>query len=747
MRANSAMSEPGFVRGFERHMGRSVLWTAIVTVLAIFIGAHSIYAQDVDFDEDQPVALIADDVTYDSQSGVLTATGNVEVYFGERTLTADQITYNEKTGRIAAVGDIVLRDPEGTTVFGDVVDLDAELTDGLIEGAQSILGDQGKLAAVEARRFEERYNVLSKAVYSPCDVCTDEPTPLWRIRARRIIHDEEEKQVHYESAWFDLLGVPLFWTPYFRHPDPTVDRASGFLTPSVRNSSNYGFGLLTPYYIVIDDQSDLTIEPFFTSSEGTVGIAEYRHAFSFGKLSFLGSIVQTDFTGESEIQGHIDTRAEFFAPHDFKLGWNVRAVSDDAYLRFFDFSSEDTLESDLFAERYKENSFIDVRVVRFQSLRNNEPAGQIPLALPDIDARYEFADPYLGGEFGLNASSRRLIRTNGKDTTRVSFGADWERQTILPFGLAVTGFAEVNGDFFSVSDDPDFADNESLRLSPLAGVELRYPLIWETESAGTHFIEPIAQAIVAPYGGNDPADVQNEDSLVTEFDEINLFDRTRFSGRDGFEEGPRLNLGVKYAFETDGGFEFNTTGGRVLRFNDADEFSSGTGLVEAQSDWVVGWQARYDPYFTVGHRMRLADDGSLSRNDVSGRVGYGRFNLGAQYTFLEADPDIGQDDDREEVSLGGSFRLSPNWRIRGSMRRDLELDEFVSIASGITYANECCEVDVLVSRSFTNSANVPASTSVGVQIRLLTLGTSDPGLFDFVETRDPIDSISTSPDR
>lgn len=734
------------MRGFERHMGRSVFWTAIVTVLAFWIGAGQLAAQGLEVDEDQPVALIADDVTYNSETGVLTATGNVEVFFGDRTLTADQITYNERTRRIGASGDIVLRDPEGTTVFGNVVDLDADLTDGIIRGAQSILGDQGKLAAVEARRFEERYNVLSKAVYSPCDVCADDPTPLWRIRARRIIHDEEDKQVHYENAWFDVLGVPLFWTPYFRHPDPTVDRASGFLAPSFSNSTNYGFGVQTPYFLVIDDQSDLTIEPFFTTNEGVVGIAEYRRAFSFGKLSFLASAIQTDFTGEDELQGHIDTQAEFFTPNDFRLGWDVKAVTDDGYLSYFDFSNEDTLEAEGFAEKYRETWFVDTRVVRFQSLRNNEPAGQIPFAVPDIDARYELDNPVLGGVLGFGASSRLLLRTDGEDTSRVSFGADWEREEILPFGLAVTGFAEVRGDFFTVRNDTQFADNESLRLSPVAGIELRYPLIWETMGAGTHIIEPIGQAVIAPYGGNDQADFQNEDSLVTEFDEINLFDRTRFSGRDGFEEGPRFNLGIKYAVETQSGFAFNTTGGRILRFEDADEFSSGTGLVNSQSDWVVGWQASLDPLFTVSHRMRLADDGSLSRNDFTGRLSYGRFNFATQYTFLEADPDIGQDDDREEISMGGSIRLSPNWRIRASMRRDLELDEFVNLGSGISYANECCEVDLFVNRSFTDSENVPASTSFGIQIRLITLGTSDPGFFDFAGANDSFETV-TAPDR
>ncbi|MEM8697921.1 MAG: LptA/OstA family protein, partial [Pseudomonadota bacterium] len=244
---------------------------------AVALAASLAAAQDLaEIDPDQPVTLLADEMTYDSRTGRLTASGNVEVYFGTRTLTADTITYDDTTRRISAAGEIVLRDPSGATVYASVAELDAELTDGLIRGAQSVIGDQGKLAAVEGRRVEDRYNVLSKAVYSPCEVCSENPTPLWRIRARRIIHDEEAKIIHYEDATFDLLGVPIFWTPYFRHPDPTVERASGFLTPSFRVSSNYGYGAQIPYYQVIDDQSDITVIPFFTTENGVIGEAVYR---------------------------------------------------------------------------------------------------------------------------------------------------------------------------------------------------------------------------------------------------------------------------------------------------------------------------------------------------------------------------------------------------------------------------------------------------------------------------------------
>ena len=175
--------------------------------------------------------MVADEIQFDSQAGTVTAVGNVEVYYGQRTLTADRIIYNDRTGKIRANGDLVLRDPSGATVFADAADLDADLKNGLVEGARSMLDQHTRLAAVEARRVDERYNTLSKAVYSPCKVCSDDPTPLWRIRARRIIHDEQEKVIHYENAYFDVLGVPVGWLPYFQHPDPSVKRASGLLFP------------------------------------------------------------------------------------------------------------------------------------------------------------------------------------------------------------------------------------------------------------------------------------------------------------------------------------------------------------------------------------------------------------------------------------------------------------------------------------------------------------------------------------
>ena len=356
------------------------------------------HAQDIERPSaDQPVALIADEINFDSNTGRVTASGSVEVYYGDRTLTADKIVYDDNTGRVEAVGDIVLRDPTGTTVFADTADLDADLKDGLVTGARSVLSEHTRLAAVEARRIDERYNTLSKVVYSPCRVCPDQPNPLWRIRARRVIHDEVEKVIHYENATFDVFGVPIAWLPYFQHPDPTVERASGFLSPSFEGSGNFGYGIKTPYFLTLGDSADLTISPFLMTEEFPLLELEYRRLFQSGQMRIGGSIGFSNFDGEERLRGHVDADGLWDIGWDIDAGFDINFASDDNYLNFFDLLDEDRLTSEVFLRRYDDQGYFDVTGVRFQSLRDNEFAGDIPIGLPVFDARYDLNEPWLDG--------------------------------------------------------------------------------------------------------------------------------------------------------------------------------------------------------------------------------------------------------------------------------------------------------------------------------------------------------------
>jgi len=84
--------------------------------------------------------------------------------------------------------------------------------------------------AALATRTEDEEIELFNAYYTACEPCKKEgktKKPTWRLRARKVRQDRDKNAIIYNNAVFELLGVPVFFTPYLAHPDPSVGRASG----------------------------------------------------------------------------------------------------------------------------------------------------------------------------------------------------------------------------------------------------------------------------------------------------------------------------------------------------------------------------------------------------------------------------------------------------------------------------------------------------------------------------------------
>jgi len=162
------------------------------------------------------------------------------------------------------------------------------------------------------------------------------------------------------------------------------------------------------------------------------------------------------------------------------------------------------------------------------------------------------------------------------------------------------------------------------------------------------------------------------------------------------------------------------------------------------SDWVASWRASYLTYASIEQRVRLDDDGSVGRNEVFGTGRYGPASLSVGYGFLEDQPLVEREGDREEVSAFASLDLTDEWRTQSFVRHDLDEDQLVAVGGALTYANECCRISAFVSRDFTDSEDVPASTSFGVEVELLTLGASDTGGGVFDAQRPVVDALEAS---
>ncbi len=683
-------------------------------------------AKPQDEEKNREVLIRADVMTYDANTSVVTAEGNVEVIYGERTLVADKLVYDQKTHIVSAVGNATLREPNGTTLSGNKIDVTDDMKEGVIESLNVMIAGRGHLAAARATRTGGTVMTLEKAAYTTCKPCKDDPSrpPTWQIKAFRVVYNQEKARVEYEDAFFEVFGVPIAYLPYFSHSDPEAPRQSGFLVPSLGHSSDLGYFIEVPYYFALDPSYDLLLAPMYTEEDGPLLKGEWRQRTMAGQYNIQGSGrygkprdrfgVEQD---EETLQGHIFGTGRFQIDDVWRWGYDAQLTSNDTYLKRYDISSLDRLENNLFIEGIDGRSYAAVNGWYFQGLRETDDPGLTPLVLPLVELEYVPDETVLGGRFSLAGNLLYLHRGEGQDTARVSSTASWKLPLTTTGGHLLTFFANLRADGYHVTDTGMSGTEEETvgRVLPWAGVEWRYPLV-RTDWGWRQIIEPIVQVIGAPYGGN-PDEIPNEDSASFEFDETNLFSFNKFPGLDRWETGPRVNAGVRAAAYFDDGF-VEAILGESFRFHEDNAFTEQSGLRNQQSDYVGRLTVQPDGNVRIVHRFRIDQSAfRFERNEVYAEAfDPDVYSFRAGYVLLEPDPLL--PDQREEVNLAGSVQALEDIWLRASGRRDLAGDQMIESKFGISYEDDCAEFGVDFRRRFTRDRDIEPASSFLFTFRL-----------------------------
>lgn len=667
----------------------------------------------------QSISLLADTVYLNQSSGILVASGNVQIFFEGRVLTATEITYDSNTESITAQGPLTITDSDGTVMQADFAQLSQDLQNGLVRGAKILFSDQLQLAATEAIRTDGRFNTMSNVVASTCQVCISRPVPIWQIRAQQVIHDQEKQQIHFRNATLEVMGVPTIFLPYMRIPDPSVKRATGFLAPVFLSSEYFGGGLKLPYYILLGDYSDATITSTASLSGVFVLDGQYRQRFVNGGFDAYAAIAVQDEYGEFG-RGFLKADGSFIAFDNVTLSFDITIPSDDGFMNQYGYDDTDRLVSEISASRYRNRSYFSLASAIMTSLRDDEIDAEIPIVLPELSYRGYETDPLFGGKVGYEINAVGLIRRQGQDVLRFGGGVDWYLPINLPIGIRAAGFAAADIDFYRVWDSLSFPNRILINAYPSVGAELRWPLSMTTQSA-RHVIEPVVQVVyTANPGFNDL--VPNEDSLQIEFDETNLFDLNRFPGRDVSETGLRANLGATYTLYSNDGWSLGLAGGVVLRSTPSAQFPPGSLFGGSQSDILGAVSFDYAPNFNVVGRFLFDDKFDFKRSETQFTLNYDTWDISSSLLYLAPDILALSSEERSEGSIEGRYRFADNWQVNAEWQRDLLNGRDVYAEVGLTYGNECIEIGLSLSRNFTTSTTVTPSTDVNLNILLAGFG-------------------------
>ena len=237
-------SRPRPIRPGSRRAPRSSLRLALLGALlapgmAIAAAAES------------PVTLYADQV-HGLGSGHWTATGNVEVLYGDRRVYADTVHYDQARDEIIADGHVRMVSP-GIVTAAPKATIHLHANEGVVVHPRYLLeAQQGHGHAESGRELSKGHYQLNEACYTTCDG----EKPAWQLWSSRIDLNQNDNYVSTTNTTSDVFGLPVFWTPYLSIP---LKRHSGFLARSVGSSTINGFYLGIPYYFDIARNMDDTL--------------------------------------------------------------------------------------------------------------------------------------------------------------------------------------------------------------------------------------------------------------------------------------------------------------------------------------------------------------------------------------------------------------------------------------------------------------------------------------------------------
>ena len=675
--------------------------------------------------------LIADEIKI-NQAGELVASGAVTVWYEDRKVTASSITYASQNDKLIIRGPIRIIDNQSTMILGDQAELSEDLKVGIIKSAKIILGYQVQIAAAKVLQKDSRYSEAFNIAATSCHVCLNK-TPLWQIRARKIVQDKFEKQIYFEHAQLRVLDIPVFYLPFMRLPDPSLKRATGLLAPKLKTSSVLNTGIKIPYFIRLNKHKDFTITPFYSPKTKTIEY-RYRQAYTSGFMLIEGALTR-DALIPNKNRGYILSDTSLILQNGYNLGIQLQAVSDPSYLFEYDFAQLDRLNTKLELSRSMRYQNSEVKLSNYHSLRENENNATQPTLVAEGAIESRLNPDMIKGEIGLEANFLKSYRysdlnndgpdsdtlVDGYDTTRLSLLSNWDHGWEIANGIILHFENEFGLSQYYVQQHADIGP-KATRMFGVGAVGLRWPWYRINSNGGIGIVEPQIQ-LVRSVSSNSA--VPNDDSTQVEFDEGNLFRLNRAPGLDLIENGSRLNVGLAGSQFMDSGSNLSWKIGRVLRSEALSTFPSGSGLSNSISDWLLATNFQQKNGIELINRALIASDGVVTKSETSLKVNRNQHQIRATHVELTKDSNILQNQSLSSVALEWSYNLNSNWRSDSKFQFDSNIGRLSKLELGLRYENECVNVDLSSSRSFSTSSTLIDKTDFTLSVELTGFSSSD----------------------
>lgn len=747
----------------------------LLTILALF-NFNDLKAQQKDI-----YTFSANKLTYSQDNNIIEATGNVVAKNQEgKQISSDKIIYNKKTQQLSTFGNSKFSDDKGATLFAESFEynlekkiISAEEKVKFIDKEKNtyyfsklnsddkfdeIIGydinaDLNKQNLKSGDKFNEfieprfsgksasiknNITIVKDARFTTCKKTNEtDGCAYWNLNAGELIHDKEQKKITYKNASLDLNNVPVLYLPYFAHPDPTVKRESGFLSPTLANlGGDIGSTIKIPYFYPVSQSADFTVSPVYYFKQHPLLLGEYREKFKSGEISLEGGFTQgykevtTTKTDGSRhhLYGNLNLIFNDKILDQTIFNTKVQQVNNPTYLRVNKINStNDGFKKNLIKEddtkltnEINLNSFgktenFNIKAATYRDISVTKNSDQYSYLLPELS--YSKYNLFNDNNLSLNSIFKsQNTNTNQNKSTFIN-NLDYSTQDFYNnnLGIGYKFLTKINNiNYYSDYKTPN--QNLNSQINPVVGFDTSLPFAKINKDTEQYIIP----RILTRYA---PGKMTNATTNDTTLNTDNIFSMNRMNSDELIEKDLSFNLGADWIWQ-----EKKTNNkepekatisvGQVLKLNKDLDMPTKSSLQKSNSDIVSKINYLSPKNFDV--TLKSTFDNQLNHvyyNDFTFKKNFTSSEI--NFNFFEKNNHIGNE--RYAKANVASY-LTDSTKLKIESDRNLKTDLTNSHKLGIENENECIRYGFYLQKNYSSDKDLKPVTSVYFGVTLLPFG-------------------------
>ena len=572
-----------------------------------------------------------------------------------------------------------------------------------------------------AVRITNEKSNFSKSIFTICNYREGDKCPPWTIQSSKMLHDNKKKTIYYDNAIIKVYDIPIFYLPKLSHPDPTVDRRSGFLPPSFSDSKNLGSGISIPYFLDLGIDKNFTFTNKFYVSENPLFLGEYHQAF---KNSYL----LTDFgytkgykkTSSSKKAGE---KSHFFSKYsknfssnnnESTLNVSIQNTSNDKYLKLYKIDSNlvdyntEILENSLDYTLQSDDTFFGLNASVYETL-NETYNDKYEYILPEITIDKNLVSNNKIGNLDLQSN----FKTHNYDTNRLTnfFINDlyWNYNEIdFKSGFKGKILGNLKNINYETKNVDLYKEETTSELFGALGYLTEIDLIKKIGST-SHLFKP---KMLLRYS---PGSMRKEES-GSKLDPISAFSIDRLNNINNFETGLTSTIGFDYTIKKNNkDFDFSVA--QIVSEKENKKMHAKTSMDEKLSDLVGSADYKINDRFSLNYNFSI-DQNYNDFNYSEAGMALSFDSLKVNFNYLEERKHIG---DQEYFKTKLDYN-NKNSLVSLETKRNLITNSADFYNLSYEYLNDCLRAGLVYRREFYTDSEIEPENSLMFKITLTPFG-------------------------